>query len=173
MKGGGAVRLTGHLGDIMKESAQAAMSYVRANLGEEMEDEKFFENSDFHLHIPSGAVPKDGPSAGVAIAVSLASLATGRKIRNDVAMTGEITLTGKVLPVGAIREKVIAAHSAGIKEVILPASNRKDLDDIPAKIRKGIRFAFIDTVDKGISIALAGNGGKGYARKAGRRNAKR
>ena len=173
MKGGGTVKLTGHLGDVMKESAQAAMSYVRASLGKEMDDEKFFENSDFHLHIPSGAVPKDGPSAGVAIAVSLASLATGRKIRNDVAMTGEITLTGKVLPVGAIREKVIAAHSAGIKEVILPASNRKDLDDIPAQIRKDIRFDFIDTVDKGISIALAANGGKGYARKAGRRNAKR
>ncbi len=168
MKGGGGVKLTGQLGDVMKESAQAAMSYVRANLAEEMEDENFFENSDFHLHIPSGAVPKDGPSAGVAIAVSLASLATGKKIRNNIAMTGEITLTGKVLPVGAIRDKVIAAHRAGIREVILPSSNRKDLDDIPAGIRKDIKFDFIDTVDKGISIALAGNGGK-----AGRRNAKR
>ena len=173
MKGGGSVRLTGQLGDVMKESAQAAMSYVRANLEEEMKDEKFFENSDFHLHIPSGAVPKDGPSAGIAIAVSLASLATGRKIRNDVAMTGEITLTGKVLPVGAIRDKVIAAHRAGIREVILPTSNMKDLDDIPAGIRKEIRFDFIDTVDKGIAIALAGDGGKGSSRKAGRRNAKR
>jgi ATP-dependent Lon protease len=168
MKGTGSVKLTGQLGDVMKESAQAAMSYVRANLGSDMKDEKFFENSDIHLHIPSGAVPKDGPSAGVAIAVSLASLATGRKIRNDVAMTGEITLTGKVLPVGAIRDKVIAAHRAGIREVILPSSNRKDLDDIPAGIRKDIKFDFIETVDKGISIALAGNGGK-----AGRRNAKR
>jgi ATP-dependent Lon protease len=165
MKGGGSVKLTGQLGDVMKESAQAAMSYVRAKYGEEMEDEKFFENSDFHLHIPSGAVPKDGPSAGVAIAVSLASLATGREVRNDVAMTGEITLTGKVLPVGAVREKVIAAHSAGIREVILPAPNRKDIEGIPAAVRRGIRFDFIDTVDKGISIALAG--------RAGRRDAKR
>ncbi len=168
MKGGGGVKLTGQLGDVMKESAQAAMSYVRANLADEMEDEKFFENSDFHLHIPSGAVPKDGPSAGVAIAVSLASLATGKKIRNDIAMTGEITLTGKVLPVGAIRDKVIAAHRAGIREVILPSSNRKDISEIPAGIRKDIKFDFIDSVDKGISIALAGDGGK-----AGRRNAKR
>ena len=173
MKGGGAVKLTGQLGDVMKESAQAAMSYVRASLGEKMVDEKFFENSDFHLHIPSGAVPKDGPSAGIAIAASLASLAMGRKIRNDVAMTGEITLTGKVLPVGAIRDKVIAAHRAGIREVILPASNRKDLDNIPEGIRKDMRFDLIDTVDKGISIALAAEGGKGSFRKAGRRNAKR
>ncbi len=168
MRGAGTVKLTGQLGDVMKESAQAAMSYVRASMSGDMEDEKFFENSDLHLHIPSGAVPKDGPSAGVAIAVSLASLATDRKIRNDVAMTGEITLTGKVLPVGAVRDKVIAAHRAGIREVILPSSNRKDLDDIPPGIRRDIKFEFIDTVDKGISIALAGDGGK-----AGRRNAKR
>jgi ATP-dependent Lon protease len=163
MKGKGRVKLTGHLGDVMKESAEAAMSYIRSRMGEEMEDKNFFENSDFHLHIPSGAVPKDGPSAGVAISVALASLATGRKVRNDVAMTGEITLTGKVLPVGAVRDKVIAAHRSGIGEVILPAANRKDIEGIPRGIRNDIRFEYIDTVDRGISIAL----------KPGRKDAKR
>mgnify|MGYP000455444405 CR=1 FL=1 len=168
MRGGGSVKLTGQLGDVMKESAQAAMSYIRTSLADRMKDEKFFENSDFHLHIPSGAIPKDGPSAGIAIAAALASLATGRKIRNDVAMTGEITLTGKVLQVGAIRDKVIAAHRAGIREVILPSSNRKDLDDIPEGIKKEMKFDLIDTVDRGISIALVDDAGK-----AGRINAKR
>jgi ATP-dependent Lon protease len=173
MKGRGSVSLTGQLGDVMKESAQAALSYVRARYAGTVRDEKFFENSDFHLHIPSGAVPKDGPSAGVAIAVSLASLATGRKIRNDIAMTGEITLTGKVLPVGAVRDKVLAAHRAGIREVILPASNRKDLDDIPAAVRKDMKFDLIDSVDRGISTALVDDGGSKKAGKAGRRSAKR
>ena len=119
-----------------------------------MTDEKFFEEHDIHLHIPSGAVPKDGPSAGVAIATALASLATGRKVRNDIAMTGEITLTGKVLPVGGIKDKVIAAHRAGIKRIILPSLNRKDLEDIPEKIRNEISFDLIDRLTEGIAIAI-------------------
>jgi ATP-dependent Lon protease len=155
MNGGGEVKLTGQLGDVMKESAQAAVSYVKARFGDDLVDEKFFEKSDIHLHIPAGSVPKDGPSAGIAIAASLASIATGRPVRNDVAMTGEITLTGKVLPVGAVKEKVIAAHRAGIREIILPASNSRDLDDIPERIRGEMRFSCIDTVEQGISAALS------------------
>ncbi|MBN2185781.1 MAG: endopeptidase La [Candidatus Krumholzibacteriota bacterium] len=154
MNGDGKVKLTGQLGDVMKESAEAALSFVRSFCWEEMKDEKFFERHDIHLHIPSGAVPKDGPSAGVAIATALASLATGLKVRNDIAMTGEITLTGKVLAVGGIKDKVIAAHRAGIKRIILPSSNRKDLEDIPEKIRNDISFDLIDRLTEGIAIAI-------------------
>ncbi len=155
MKGSGQLKLTGKLGDVMKESAHAAVSFVRSNYSEQLERDDFFEKSDIHLHIPSGAVPKDGPSAGVAIATSIASIATGRKVRNDVAMTGEITLTGKVLQVGAIRDKVLAAHRAGIFEVILPSSNRPDIEEIPERVRKKMTFRFIDRVDQGIGAALA------------------
>ncbi len=161
IKGRGTVKLTGQLGDVMKESAEAAMSYVRSHFLRELKEENFFENNDIHLHIPAGAVPKDGPSAGIAIAASLASIALGRKVRNNIAMTGEITLTGKVLPVGAIKDKVIAAHRAGIREVILPADNRKDLDEIPAKIKGDIKFDFIERVEEGISVALVGDDGPG------------
>lgn len=156
MKGSGALKLTGHLGAVMKESAEAALSFVKSNFSESLPDGCFFETCDVHLHIPAGAVPKDGPSAGIAIAATLASLALGRKIRNDVAMTGEITLTGKVLPVGAIKDKVIAARRAGIREIILPALNRKDLEEIPELIKKGIRFRFVERVGDGISFALVG-----------------
>ncbi|MBN1165261.1 MAG: endopeptidase La [Candidatus Krumholzibacteriota bacterium] len=154
MKGRGTVKLTGHLGEVMKESAEAAVSFVRSHYFDQLWEKNFFENNDIHLHIPAGAVPKDGPSAGIAIIASLASLAMHREVRNDLAMTGEITLTGKVLPVGAVKEKVIAAHRAGIREVILPAPNRKDLEDIPPVITKEMRFRFIENVEEGISLAL-------------------
>ena len=154
MRGRGMLRLTGHLGDVMKESAQAALSFVKANCGNELAEEDIFENYDIHLHVPAGAVPKDGPSAGIAIATSLASLVTGRKVRNDVAMTGEITLTGKVLPVGAIKDKVIAAHRAGIKEIILPKLNKKDLEDIPAQIKRKLKFKLVDNVQDCFNTAL-------------------
>ncbi len=154
MKGSGQVKLTGQLGDVMKESAEAAMSFVRSHYGGGPVDEKFFDNLDIHLHIPAGAVPKDGPSAGIAIATSLASLAMGRKVRNDVAMTGEITLTGKVLAVGGVRDKVIAAHRAGIRNIVLPELNRKDLSEIPEKIREETGFIFVEKAEDGISAAL-------------------
>ncbi len=154
MKGDGKVKLTGYLGDVMKESAETALSFIRSCLSREMKDEKFFENHDIHLHIPAGAVPKDGPSAGIAIATALASLATGRKVRNDVAMTGEITLTGKVLPVGGIKDKVIAAHRAGLNNIILPVLNRKDIEEIPETIKKDMNFNFIEKVDECISMAV-------------------
>ncbi|HSG27097.1 MAG TPA: S16 family serine protease, partial [Candidatus Krumholzibacterium sp.] len=154
MKGDGKVKLTGQLGDVMKESAEAAMSFVRSNMLGSGLDENFFEKHDIHLHIPAGAVPKDGPSAGIAIAAALGSLATQRKLRNDTSMTGEITLTGKVLPVGGVKDKVIAAHRAGIRRVILPALNKKDLEGIPDEVKSEIDFIFIDRVSQGMDAAL-------------------
>ena len=168
MKGRGRVRLTGQLGDVMKESAEAAISFVRANYAGSLERENFFSDFDLHLHIPAGAVPKDGPSAGVAIATSIASVALNRKVRSDVAMTGEITLTGKVLPVGAIKDKVIAAHRAGIREIIMPTANRKDLDDVPRQIARDIKFTFVDKVDQAIETALIGGKGYGGTRRKGK-----
>ncbi|HER43224.1 MAG TPA: endopeptidase La, partial [Candidatus Eisenbacteria bacterium] len=156
VRGRGSLKLTGHLGEVMKESAEAAMSFVKSYCDGGIVEDGFFETYDIHLHIPAGAVPKDGPSAGIAIAASLASLAVEREVRHDVSMTGEITLTGKVLPVGGIKDKVIAAYRAGIREVILPAMNRKDLEEIPDMVKKHLRFTFIDKVEEGISAALVG-----------------
>jgi ATP-dependent Lon protease len=166
VKGSGKLKLTGSLGEVMKESAEAALSFVKSRYAATEADGSFFDSFDIHLHVPAGAVPKDGPSAGVAIATALASLALGRKVRNDVAMTGEVTLTGNVLPVGAIKEKVIAANRAGIREIILPRLNEKDLEEIPARITKGMRFRFIERVDEGISLALMGGNAR---RSAGQR----
>ncbi|MCX5753705.1 MAG: endopeptidase La, partial [Candidatus Krumholzibacteria bacterium] len=154
VKGSGKLKLTGSLGEVMKESAEAALSFVKSRYAVESAESAFFDVYDIHLHVPAGAVPKDGPSAGVAIAAALASLALNRKVRNEVAMTGEVTLTGKVLPVGAIKEKVIAANRAGIREIILPRLNEKDLEEIPERIMKGMSFRFIDRIDEGISLAL-------------------
>ena len=138
----------------MKESAQAALSYLRSKAKEWDIPEDFFEEYDIHIHVPAGAQPKDGPSAGVTLFVALFSMLTGRPVKNDVAMTGEITLRGAVLPVGGIKEKVLAAKRAGLKKVILPDRNQKDLDDVPANVREGMEFLFIKRVDEVIDLAI-------------------
>jgi ATP-dependent Lon protease len=154
MSGQKGLTLTGSLGDVMKESAQAALSYVRSRAERLNIQPDFFEKSDIHVHIPAGGIPKDGPSAGVTVAASLASLLTGRAVRSDVAMTGEITLRGKVLPVGGVKEKVLAARRAGIKTVILPRRNESDLEDIPSEVRNEVEFIFVDTVDEVLKAVL-------------------
>jgi ATP-dependent Lon protease len=153
MVGKGNLILTGHLGDVMKESARASLSWVRTHV-EELSINPDFEKVDIHLHVPAGAVSKDGPSAGVAITVALTSLLTGRRVRGDVAMTGEITLRGSVLPVGGIKEKVLAAHRAGIKRVVLPDRNRKDLVDIPESVRKDLELSFVKRIQEAIELTL-------------------
>jgi len=154
MPGKKSLMLTGQLGDVMKESAQAALSFIRANAEELKIDPDFFEKYDIHVHVPAGAIPKDGPSAGVTILTALISLLTDRPVRPDVAMTGEITLRGLVLPVGGIKEKVLAAHRAGIQTVILPEKNRKDLEEVPQKIRKEMRFHLIKRMEEVARLAL-------------------
>jgi ATP-dependent Lon protease len=146
--------LTGMLGDVMRESAQAALSFVRSNAPEIGIDPAVFERTTVHLHVPAGAIPKDGPSAGVAMVVALTSLAAGRPVRSDVAMTGEITLRGAVLPVGGIREKVLAAHRAGIRRVILPRRNAADLEDVPRDLRDEIEFVLLDRVEEAVVEAI-------------------
>jgi ATP-dependent Lon protease len=146
--------LTGMLGDVMRESAQAAVSYVWSNAEALDIDPKIFENRTIHVHVPAGAIPKDGPSAGVTIVTALASLATRRPVRSDLAMTGEITLRGKVLPVGGIKEKVLAAHRVGIREVILPRRNERDIEDIPEELRKHLRFVLVDDAEEVLQHAL-------------------
>jgi ATP-dependent Lon protease len=154
MPGQKGLTITGQLGDVMKESAQAALSYVRSQATDLGFDEGFFNNSDIHIHVPAGAVPKDGPSAGVAIATALASLLTGRAVRADVGMTGEITLRGQVLPVGGIKEKALAAHRAGLRIVIIPKRNEKDLEDLPDDVRDEMDFVLVDRVDEALGTAL-------------------
>ena len=154
MPGGKNFQLTGSLGDVMQESARAALSYVRS-ISEDMQiKDGYWRNHDIHLHIPAGAQPKDGPSAGVTMAVTLVSLATGRPVRSDVAMTGEITLRGKVLPVGGVKEKVLAAHRSGIKKVILPKRNKIDIEEIPEEIREEMDFVYADSVKEVIQASL-------------------
>ena len=138
----------------MQESAQAAFSFIRTRAERLGFDPNFFNNSDIHLHIPSGAQPKDGPSAGITIACALASLLSARKIKSHLAMTGEITLRGQVLPVGGIKEKVIAAHRAGMKTIILPKQNKVDQEELPEEIKSAINFIFVDTVDEVFDAAL-------------------
>jgi len=159
MKGKGNLTLTGSLGDVMKESAQAALSYAKSNSKGLGIDSQIFSKNDFHIHIPEGAIPKDGPSAGVTMLTSLISVCTDRKIRWDVAMSGEITLRGSVLPVGGIKEKVLAAQRSGVKEMILPLANKKDLFDIPKKIMKEMKFVFIEDVNEIINAALVKDSG--------------
>jgi ATP-dependent Lon protease len=155
MVGKGNLILTGHLGDVMKESARAALSWVRTHVEElGISPAPDFEKVDIHLHVPAGAVSKDGPSAGVAITVALASLFTGRRVRGDVAMTGEITLRGSVLPVGGIKEKVLAAHRAGIKRVVLPDRNQKDIVDIPESVRKDLDLKFVKRIQDALELTL-------------------
>jgi ATP-dependent Lon protease len=154
MRGKGNLSLTGQLGDVMKESAQAALSYIRSKAGEYKIPEDFFEKNDLHVHVPQGAIPKDGPSAGVTMLVSLVSLITDKLVRNDVAMTGEITLRGLVLPVGGIKQKVLAAKRAGIQNIILPKLNEKDLEEVPESIKENMHFKFIEKMDEAIEICL-------------------
>jgi ATP-dependent Lon protease len=171
--GSGRLILTGQLGDVMKESAQAALTLVKARAGSIGIDAGLFEKSDVHIHVPAGAIPKDGPSAGVAMFVALVSLLTGRTARNDVAMTGEISLRGLVLPIGGIKEKVLAAARAGINTVLLPARNRKDLEDVPEAARKAVKFVWLETVDDAVAAALhpTGKEDAADARVAGRTDA--
>jgi ATP-dependent Lon protease len=154
MPGNGKFQLTGSLGEIMKESAKAALSYVRSKATELGLEEEFFSSADFHLHVPAGAQPKDGTSAGVTMATALVSLISGRSVRPDVAMTGEITLRGKVMRVGGIKEKVLAAHRAGIKTILLPERNQVDLEDLSDEVREKIEFVFLDRVDDALNVAL-------------------
>ncbi len=154
MPGGKGFQLTGQLGEVMQESARAALSYVRANARALGLQEDFFARSDIHLHVPAGATPKDGPSAGVTMATALASLISGRPVRSDVGMTGEITLRGQVLPIGGLKEKVLAAHRAGLRTVILPRRNEKDLDDVPDEIRKEMKFIFAERIEDALAAAL-------------------
>jgi len=154
MKGKGKLSLTGQLGDVMKESAQAAMSYIRSKADIFNIEDDFHDNYDFHIHIPAGAIPKDGPSAGITLFTALLSLLTNRKIRSDIAMTGEITLRGHILPVGGIKEKVLAAHRAGIKSVLLPQKNEKDLIEIPDQIRKEMKFHFLQEMVDVLDLAF-------------------
>jgi ATP-dependent Lon protease len=155
MPGHGRLILTGQLGDVMRESAQAAMSLVKSRARHLGLDPRFFDSHDLHVHLPAGAIPKDGPSAGVALYTALVSLLTGRTVRSDVAMTGEISLRGLVLPVGGIKEKVLGARAAGIKHVLLPERNRPDVEDVPESTRKEMRFTFLNVVDDATTAAIA------------------
>jgi ATP-dependent Lon protease len=154
MPGNKQLTLTGQLGDVMKESAQAALSYVRSQAEKFGIGKDFFDKTDIHIHVPAGAIPKDGPSAGVTMTTALVSLLTGKIVKHDLAMTGEITLRGKVMPIGGVKEKVLAARRAGIRTVILPEKNKNDLDDVPEDLRKEMNFIFVDTIDQVIKNAL-------------------
>ena len=155
MSGKGNIILTGHIGDVMKESATAAFSLIRSRAEQLGVDPKLLAESDIHVHVPAGAVPKDGPSAGVAMYVALASLMLNRAVRHDIAMTGEITLRGLVLPIGGLKEKTLAAMRAGIKQVIAPKRNEKDLAEIPDEVRKGLKWHFVSNVDEALRVAVS------------------
>lgn len=152
--GKGNAKLTGNLGNVMKESCEAAMTWMRSHRAELKLKEDWTEHHDAHIHVPAGAVPKDGPSAGVAVGVALASALTGRKVRKELAMTGEISLRGKVLPVGGVKEKILAAHRAGIKEIILPKENQRDLQDLTDEVRESLKFHPVETLDQALKLAL-------------------
>jgi len=154
MKGKGKLTLTGQLGEVMRESAQAGFSYIRTKASDLGIDPEFYEKTDIHIHLPEGAIPKDGPSAGITMATAVASALTGKAVRADLAMTGEITLRGRVLPVGGIKEKVLAAHRAGIKKIILPEENKRDLDELPANVKRSLEFVLVEHMDEVLKNAL-------------------
>jgi ATP-dependent Lon protease len=155
MQGAGSLTLTGHLGDVMKESARTALSWFRTNANRYGVDASFYKDSELHLHVPSGAIPKDGPSAGVTMVTALASELTGRPVRGDLCMTGEITLSGRVLPVGGIKEKVLAARRHGIREVILPRQNEKNIkEDLTEELRSELRIHYVTEIEEVLALAL-------------------
>jgi ATP-dependent Lon protease len=154
MKGNETLVLTGQLGDVMKESARIALSYVRGHAEELGVAEDAFDGREFHVHVPAGAIPKDGPSAGVTMTTALASLLSGRPVRHTVGMTGEVTLQGRVLPIGGLKQKVLAAHAAGLTDVILPERNRGDLDEVPEDVREQMTFHPAMSIDEVLEVAL-------------------
>jgi len=154
VKGKGKLVLTGQLGEVMKESAQAALTYARAHSEEQGITPDYFENHDIHIHVPAGAIPKDGPSAGITITCAIISMITGRPVRRNVAMTGEVTLRGDVLPIGGLKEKVLAARAAKINTVVMPKLNERDLIDVPDSIKRDMQFYFVEHVEEVLKIAL-------------------
>ncbi|MCD8256562.1 MAG: endopeptidase La, partial [Oscillospiraceae bacterium] len=157
MDGSGKLELTGNLGDVMKESARAAVSYIRTRSGALGIEPEFYKNKDIHIHFPEGAVPKDGPSAGITICIAVISALTGIPVRRDVAMTGEISLRGRVMPIGGLKEKTMAALRAGIHTVIIPSENARDLEEIDPTVRQALNFISTDHVDKILNVALVQN----------------
>lgn len=155
MPGDGKFKVTGNLGKVMQESAEAAISYIRSQSEQFKLESDFYKKNDIHIHIPEGATPKDGPSAGVTMATAILSALTGAKVRNDVAMTGEITIRGRVLPIGGLQEKVLAAKKVGIQTVVLPKENEKDLNEIPEEIKENMEFALAETMEDVLKAALA------------------
>jgi ATP-dependent Lon protease len=154
--GKGELRLTGQLGEVMRESAAAALSYLKTRASELGIDRRAFEENDIHVHVPAGAQPKEGPSAGVTVLTAMASILSGQPVRDDLAMTGEITLRGRVLPIGGLKEKVLAAHRAGIRRVLVPKRNEADLDDIPIDLRREMDLVMVESIDQVLREALPG-----------------
>ncbi len=154
MKGSEGLVLTGQLGDVMKESARIALTYVRSHADQLGLDEDAFEDRAFHVHVPAGAIPKDGPSAGITMTTAIASLLSGRPVKHTVGMTGEVTLQGRVLPIGGLKQKALAAHAAGLTDVIIPERNRADLDDVPEDVKAELRFHPVMTLDEVLALAL-------------------
>jgi ATP-dependent Lon protease len=154
VKGKGTLLLTGQLGDVMKESAEAGMTYIRRRADDLGLADDFYAKTDLHIHLPEGAIPKDGPSAGITMATAIASALTGKAVHHDLAMTGEITLRGTVLPVGGIKEKVIAAHRAGIRKILLPEENKRDMVDVPQSVKDDVNFVFVRNMDEVLEQAL-------------------
>jgi ATP-dependent Lon protease len=163
--GKGRLTVTGQLGEVMQESAQAAHSWVRSHAATLGLEPEWFADHDVHLHVPAGAVPKDGPSAGITMATAIASLVKNQTVSSDVGMTGEITLTGQVLPIGGVREKALAAQRAGLKRVILPRENEPDLEDLPDEARKELDFVLVDSIEEVLDVALDGKKPRNYARR--------
>jgi ATP-dependent Lon protease len=155
--GKGRLTITGQLGDVMKESAQAALSWVRSHSDQLGLPEDWFADHDVHLHVPAGAVPKDGPSAGITMATAIASLVRGKPVADDLGMTGELTLTGQVLPIGGVREKALAAQRAGLRRVVLPRENEPDLEELPAETRREVEFLLVDSIEQALSAAFNGS----------------